>query len=87
MGEKDKEILDSIDFHDICITSSIQTTTNPFPKEIFALDETRDVAVRFGLAKGNKCLRCWKVLPEVGLQKYHDTCIRCSEVLSGLPDT
>ena len=87
VGEKDKEILDSIDFHDICITSSIQTTTNPFPKEIFALDETRDVAVRFDLAKGNKCLRCWKVLPEVGLQTYHDTCIRCSEVLSGLSDT
>ena len=84
VGKKDKEILDSIDFNDVCITSSIRTTTKPIPEEVFSLDESQDVAVRFDLAKGNKCRRCWKVLPEVGLQVYQDTCVRCSEVLSAL---
>ena len=37
-------------------------------------------------APGNKCARCWRVLPEVGLQPGHPTlCERCSDAVeSGL---
>lgn len=32
-------------------------------------------------ATGSKCLRCWKVLQEVGLYSNPDVCFRCLEVL------
>jgi isoleucyl-tRNA synthetase len=37
-------------------------------------------------APGNKCARCWRVLPEVGSQKQHPTlCERCTDAVeSGL---
>ena len=38
------------------------------------------------VASGNKCSRCWRVLPEVGSQHNHpDLCLRCSDAVeSGL---
>jgi recombinational DNA repair protein (RecF pathway) len=36
------------------------------------------------LAKGNKCARCWKVLPEVGLSVEHPAlCMRCLHAITG----
>ncbi|MEE8306499.1 MAG: zinc finger domain-containing protein [Gammaproteobacteria bacterium] len=35
------------------------------------------------LADGNKCDRCWQVLPEVGTDESHDDlCHRCIEAVS-----
>jgi isoleucyl-tRNA synthetase len=38
------------------------------------------------VAEGTKCVRCWRVLPEVGLQPSHPTlCVRCADAVeSGL---
>ena len=34
---------------------------------------------------GEKCARCWKVLPEVGSVKSHpDLCRRCAEAVDAL---
>jgi len=37
-------------------------------------------------APGNKCVRCWRVLPEVGTSAAHPTlCLRCEDAVeSGL---
>lgn len=36
------------------------------------------------LARGAKCARCWRVLPEVGLVPDHpDLCLRCREAVTG----
>lgn len=36
-----------------------------------------------GEAEGSKCLRCWRVLPEVGSQTAHPgLCLRCSDVVT-----
>jgi isoleucyl-tRNA synthetase len=42
--------------------------------------------VRVNRAAGEKCARCWKVLPEVGTHQTHKTlCLRCADAVeSGL---
>ena len=39
------------------------------------------VAVVFESAKGEKCERCWRVLPDGGTHKHPGTCQRCSDAL------
>lgn len=37
-------------------------------------------------ASGNSCVRCWKILPEVGSsEKYPELCHRCEEVVATYP--
>jgi isoleucyl-tRNA synthetase len=73
--------LRSVDFADICITSAISLTGDPEPQEAFRLPELPGVGVVFEKAEGQKCERCWKVLPDVGSHKHPGTCARCNEVL------
>jgi isoleucyl-tRNA synthetase len=42
------------------------------------------VAVVFAEAEGEKCQRCWKILPDVGTHSHPGTCARCDEALSEL---
>ncbi len=78
LGAEDLGALDGIDFAEICITSGIRLTTDPAPEGAFTLADVEGVAVAPALADGAKCLRCWKVLPEVGLVQDHpDLCNRC----------
>ena len=43
-------------------------------------------ALRVVRAPGEKCARCWRVLPEVGTRPAHPgLCIRCDAVVSALP--
>jgi isoleucyl-tRNA synthetase len=52
------------------------------PAEALALD---GVHVRVTPATGEKCERCWMVLPEVGQQPAHaDLCARCASVVAQL---
>ncbi|MEM7076952.1 MAG: isoleucine--tRNA ligase, partial [Pseudomonadota bacterium] len=57
-------ILKSVDFEDVCITSAISLTGDPSPAEAFRLPEVDGVTVVFERAEGQKCLRCWKILPD-----------------------
>ncbi|MGB4111765.1 MAG: zinc finger domain-containing protein [Yoonia sp.] len=40
-----------------------------------------DVAVVFAKAEGEKCQRCWKILPDVGTHSHAGVCGRCDEAL------
>jgi len=41
------------------------------------------IAVRIAVAAGEKCQRCWKVLPEVGTVPDHpELCIRCADAVT-----
>ncbi|MFD2174627.1 isoleucine--tRNA ligase [Rhodobacter lacus] len=73
--------LKSVDFADICITSDLTLTTDPAPSEAFRLPEVPGVAVVFETATGEKCERCWKILPDVGSHAHAQTCQRCNDVL------
>ncbi len=74
--------LKTVSFDDICITSDIQLTGDPLPNEAFRLPEVEGVGVVFEKAEGQKCQRCWKILPDVGLHSHPGTCKRCNEALS-----
>jgi isoleucyl-tRNA synthetase len=69
------------EFADLCITSAIQVTGDPVPPEAFRLPDMPGVGVVFERAMGEKCQRCWKILPDVGSHKHPHTCARCDAVL------
>jgi len=74
--------LKSVNFEDICITSDITLTDTPRPDEAFRLPEVETVGVVFAKADGEKCQRCWKILPDVGNYAHPGTCKRCDAALS-----
>ncbi len=80
-----KSLLETLPLDDICITSGLTLTVEAAPADAFTLEDVAGVAVVPGLAEGEKCQRCWKVLDEVGkLESHDDLCGRCADVVSGL---
>ncbi len=75
-------LLKSVDFADICITSDIVLSGDPSPAEAFRLPEVEGVTVVFEKAEGEKCQRCWKILPDVGQHRHPGVCARCDAALS-----
>lgn len=75
--------LKSVPFEDVCIVSDLQLTADPAPNEAFRMSELPGVGVVFELAEGEKCQRCWKILPDVGTHTHPGVCARCDAVLSG----
>ena len=66
---------------DYCIVSDINLCFAIAPESAFTLSELPGVAVVVDLADGQKCERCWKVLPDVGSHKHPGTCARCDAAL------
>ena len=75
------ETLQSVPFHDICITSAITITDNDAPGDAFRLPDIDGLAVVFNSAAGEKCQRCWKVLEDVGQHSHQGVCARCDSAL------
>lgn len=73
--------LKSVNFAEISITSGVQLTADPAPAEAFRLPEVPGVAVVFEMAPGEKCVRCWQILPDVGTHSHPCTCARCNAAL------
>ena len=69
-------------FEDICITSQITISGDAAPSDAFVLPDVPGVAVVFKASDGDKCARCWKVLPDVGSHSHEGVCARCEEALS-----
>jgi isoleucyl-tRNA synthetase len=74
-------IHDPEDFATLCITSGITVTGAPAPDGAFTDPDVPGVAVAFAMAEGQKCGRCWKILPDVGSHTHPGTCARCSDAL------
>ena len=72
------------DMAEIAITSDLTLVEGPAPAEAFTLEEVPGIAVTIELAAGEKCQRCWKVLPEVGTTGGPDLCNRCAGVVQNL---
>jgi len=74
--------LRDVDLAELCITSAGTVRSEPVPDDAFILPDVADVGVRISLAPGERCERCWRVLPEVGHVPGHpDLCRRCAEVI------
>jgi isoleucyl-tRNA synthetase len=68
-------------FADLCITSQITVVEGEAPEGAFMLEDVANVGVVFGKADGEKCARCWKVLPDVGTHSHEAVCARCDAAI------
>jgi len=75
------DVLATVPFEDICITSDVQVSTDAAPSDAFVLDGSEAAKVVFAKAEGEKCQRCWKVLPDVGQHNHEGVCGRCDAAL------
>ncbi|MEO0894646.1 MAG: isoleucine--tRNA ligase [Pseudomonadota bacterium] len=78
------DVLSSVDFDDICITSAVTLTAEKAPEDAFTLPDVAGVAVVFEKARGEKCLRCWKISQDVGQHSHPGVCGRCNDALDGV---
>ncbi|HEY1721370.1 MAG TPA: class I tRNA ligase family protein, partial [Magnetospirillaceae bacterium] len=78
------EALQGIDLAEISITSSIKVEIGSVPSSAFTIPDVADVGVIFAKADGDKCARCWRVLPEVGHHGHDGLCGRCGDAVGRL---
>ncbi|MEL6609184.1 MAG: isoleucine--tRNA ligase [Pseudomonadota bacterium] len=74
--------LQDVPFEDMCITSDIAVHAGEAPKGAFTLEDSAGIGVVFRHATGEKCQRCWKILPDVGTHAHPGVCGRCDTALS-----
>jgi len=76
-----QEAFNGIDLAELFITSA--ASFGEGNKETgFALDDVPGVTVEWSPADGEKCERCWKVLPDVGADSDHPAvCGRCADAV------
>ena len=81
-GESPAPHLSSEAWNELFIVSGHRFEAAPAPAGAFALPDVPGIAVSVALAHGQKCERCWKVLPDVGTDAAHPAlCLRCAEVV------
>ena len=68
LSKSDKSLFENLVPEDLFITSEVN----------FITEEIDEPKVNINSASGNKCGRCWKILPEV---KVDGICKRCSDVI------
>jgi isoleucyl-tRNA synthetase len=74
--------LQDVDLAELSITSAAAVSAGAAPDGAFALPDVPEVGVVVSAAPGQRCERCWRVLPEVGHVPHHeDLCVRCADVL------
>jgi isoleucyl-tRNA synthetase len=84
----DAKLMNGIDLGEIAITSHAVVSTHDAPADAFKLSDVEGASVVFHHAEGDKCARCWMILPEVGSHPKHpDLCNRCSAAVDALETT
>jgi isoleucyl-tRNA synthetase len=78
--------LDGIDLAEIAITSAATLVEGTPPPGAFTLDDVAGIGVAPRLAKGEKCERCWQVLPDVGAHGHDHICGRCAAAIATRPE-
>jgi isoleucyl-tRNA synthetase len=75
--------LSGLDLAEICITSAGTLSSGAPPAGAFTLPDVAGVAVVVAPAPGEKCQRCWRILPEVGsLPAHPELCHRCADAVA-----
>jgi isoleucyl-tRNA synthetase len=86
VSPEDAALFDNIDLGEIAITSHAVVRSHEAPvQDAFTLPDVPAAAAVFHHAEGDKCARCWMILPEVGENsEYPDLCRRCADAVSAL---
>ena len=74
-----KQILSTLDLAEMCIVSSVEIKDISEKTPSSMNFEEEDICVDISLAEGDKCQRCWTILPEVKDNQDH-LCNRCDNV-------
>lgn len=78
-----KNLLAGLDLAELSISSGATLNVGDVPATAFTLKEVDGIGVLVEVATGEKCERCWQVLPEVGEHKDHpDLCHRCHDAVT-----
>jgi isoleucyl-tRNA synthetase len=75
---------EGLDAPEIFITSDVTFTADAAPEDAYRIAEQPGVAVVAARAEGEKCVRCYKVLPDVGTHKHEAVCGRCSDAVESM---
>lgn len=75
------EFLSQFDMAELSITSHATLVMAQPPAHAFILDDISDIGVIVTAADGDKCNRCWRVLPEVSAHE-NSICTRCDEAVN-----
>ena len=79
-------LLETIPLADFCITSSAAVQSGVIPSESYTLEDVENVGVIVSEALGGKCVRCWKVVPEVTASEgLSCICHRCQASIKEYP--
>mgnify|MGYP005749301813 FL=1 len=74
--------VEGVDMAELCIASAATIVAGEGPADAFRMAEVPGVAVVPALAEGQKCARCWQVLPDVGTHAHAPgTCGRCADAV------
>ena len=76
------QILSSVDFNEVCITSSIKIELNEDLQIKNNASSEESLEVSIIKAEGKKCNRCWKYTNSYTHFKNKIICQRCNEVLN-----
>jgi len=73
-------LLRGVEMEDLCITSDLSVMDVEPQNDAFRMEDPA-IGVVFHKAEGEKCQRCWKILPDVGVHAHKDVCGRCNDAL------
>ncbi len=83
LTRKHLDAISGIDLAEISITSGIELIEGQAPEGSFKVPDVADVGVVPSPAAGEKCERCWKVLPDVSKDPaYPGVCGRCADAVA-----
>ena len=79
-------VLKDVDLAELCITSDFELIEGSEDPQALRLDDAPGVAVSIVNARGSKCERCWRILPDVRLRAIGESghaglCDRCASVV------
>ena len=72
-------LLETIDFAEICITSGATIVPFPAPETAFLMIDEPGIAVVPKRAEGEKCPRCWRI---ISVSPSHSLCQRCDDAMN-----
>lgn len=78
------DLLKTIVLSDFCITSGSNVMQETPPKNAYTLEDIENIGVLVTEAQGMKCVRCWKILPEVE-ENSSCLCQRCQSAVKEMP--
>ena len=86
LSEEEAALFAGVDWAELAIVSYVDVVIDPTSSSVYVdADEggTLHGAPVVSVAAGEKCVRCWKVLPETGADPEHPgLCLRCASVVA-----